>query len=51
MSETIFIDEPTAPQSDVVVDLGTASKQTRGSSAIFGFLDGGLNWPFIFVYR
>ena len=51
MSETISIAEQKAEPAEVVVDLGTASEKTRGSATIFGLLDGGLYWPFIFVYR
>ena len=51
MSETTSIDEQTVEQADRVVDLGTASEKTRGSVTILGLLDGGLQWPFIFVYR
>lgn len=50
MSETIFIDEPKAPQSDVVVDLGTASELTRGVSKILSFVEPNANWPYLF-YR
>lgn len=50
MSETISIEEQKVEQG-CVVELGTASEQTRGSVTIFGLLDGSLEWPFIFVYR
>lgn len=50
MSETILIDEPKASQSYVVVDLGTASEQTRGTNKPFFLFDGNTDWPFLFVY-
>lgn len=33
-----------------VVELGSASKETRGSSVWLGLLDGSIAWPFIFYY-
>jgi hypothetical protein len=50
MSETTSIQEQSVEEAGVV-ELGTASEQTRGSVAMLGLLDGGLYWPFIFVYR
>lgn len=50
MSETTSNREQMVEASGVV-ELGTASEQTRGSATTFGLLDGGLNFPFIFVYR
>ena len=50
MSETNSI-EAKQTEPDGVVELGIASEQTRGSSAIIGLLDGGLYWPIIFIYR
>lgn len=49
MSETISIEEQ-GEESAGVVELGTASEQTRGSAAIIGIWDGSLSWPLVF-YR
>lgn len=51
MSEAISIAEQKAEPAEVVVDLGTASEKTRGAMTMFGILDGGLYWPFLFVYH
>ena len=51
MSEAMSIAEHKAEPAEVVVDLGTATEKTRGSVTIFGLLDGGLYWPFLFVYH
>ena len=50
MSEMISIDEQTTEQAGVV-ELGSASEETRGSATFLGLLDGGLSWPFIFYFR
>lgn len=34
-----------------VVELGTASKETRGSLGVIGLFDGGLIWPFMIIYN
>ena len=34
-----------------IVELGTASEQTRGSFSSVFLLDGFLNFPYIFVYQ
>ena len=47
MSEKISIGEQ-APDPAGVVELGSASKETRGYPAWLGLLDGGLSWPFLF---
>lgn len=49
MSEQTLTDEQVHGHADVV-ELGNASKETRGSPVFLGLLDGGLAWPFIFVY-
>jgi hypothetical protein len=50
MSETISNEEQKTEQTGVV-ELGTASEQTRGSPALLGILDGGVIWPLIFWSR
>jgi hypothetical protein len=50
MSETISSEEQKTEQAGVV-ELGTASEQTRGSPSLMGVLDGGIIWPLIFWTR
>jgi hypothetical protein len=50
MSETISTDEQMVEPTGVV-ELGTASEKTRGSTFVLSLLDGGLNYPYIFHYR
>jgi len=47
MSEKTSIGEQAAELTGVV-ELGRASKETRGSAVFLGLLDGGLSWPFLF---
>jgi hypothetical protein len=47
MSEKTSIGEQ-AVELTGVVELGNASKETRGSAVFLGLLDGGLSWPFLF---
>lgn len=47
MRETISIEEQQTEQTGVV-ELGTASEQTRGSPSLIGILDGGIIWPLVF---
>jgi len=49
MSEKTSIGEQ-AVELTGVVELGNASKETRGSAAFLGLLDGSLIWPLLFVY-
>lgn len=49
MSEAISIEEQQAEPTSVV-ELGTASEKTRGTSVLFGLFDPYPAWPFIF-YR
>lgn len=37
-------------EGDGIVELGVASEKTRGSLAITGLLDGGVNFPFVFYF-
>lgn len=47
MSENTSLDEP-APEMSGVVELGKASKETRGSAFFFWVFDGGAIWPLVF---
>jgi hypothetical protein len=37
--------------SSELVELGSASKKTRGLPVFLGLFDGGLNWPNIFTWQ
>lgn len=47
MSEMISMDEQIVERAGVV-ELGSASEKTRGSSAFFVLLDGIVAWPYIY---